>query len=163
MTYTRQALDKAHETLDKRRNKRLEASHKDLQVRGSSGGTSSPIKLGEARVKGARREGDGHIIHVRYSDTVKDPRGTVEGILREVGLITSNEEAEAYGKALDEYLDRNKAANAKNREKKKKKVEKEKGGGGGSGHTYSLADYGLDEEEVQREFKSYTDKYRLRE
>ena len=75
----------------------------------------------------------------------------MEGILREVGLITSNEEAEAYGKALDEYLDRNKAANAKNREKKKKKVEKEKGGGGGSGHTYSLADYGLDEEEVQRE------------
>ena len=148
--YTQLSLDKAHVTLEKLRTRRLEASTKDSQSSTSSPAPKKGLKVGEARVKGAQREGEGHVIHVRYHDNVKDPRGTVEGILREVGLIHGDDEAASYQQSLDRYLARNKAANEKNKSKT-----------GGHGHKYSLAEYGLDEEEVRSVFKAYTDKYRL--
>jgi hypothetical protein len=148
--YTQLSLDKAHATLEKLRTRRLEASTKNSQSSTSSPAPKRGLKMGEARVKGAQREGEGHVIHVRYQDNVKDPRGTVEGILREVGLIHGDGEAASYQQSLDRYLARNKAANEKNKSKT-----------GGHGHKYSLAEYGLDEEEVRSVFKAYTDKYRL--
>ena len=80
-----------------------------------AGSPMKGLKVGEARVKGAQREGDGHVIHIRYQDNVKDPRGTVEGILREVGLIRTDVESAEYQRSLDSYLARNKAANEKNK------------------------------------------------
>jgi hypothetical protein len=99
------------------------------------------------KLKGKGR--GGHVIHIRYQDNVKDPNGTVNGIMREVGLVNNQEEAESYKRSLDSYLARNKAFNDKTKSKK------------GGGHRYTLDEYGLTDDEVRRVFRSYTDKYRL--
>ena len=68
----------------------------------------------------------------------------------ENGYRKGKEDELEYKEQLEAYLTRNKATNEKVKSKK-----------GGSGHTYSLAEYGLDEAGVRTAFKHYTDMYNL--
>ena len=109
--------------------------------------TKTSLDRAEASLRKLEKKG-ASIIHIRYQDNVQDPSGTVTGILKQTGIIESSQDEQEYKEELAAYLTRNKATNDKVKSKK-------------GGHTYSLADYGLDEAGVRATFKPYTDKYDL--
>lgn len=94
------------------------------------------------------------VVHIRYADTIKDPKGMCKSILDKVGREYTAE----YDRILDEYLAKNAA--------KREAMKKEKTGNRTSGenlHAYSLEEYGLSREQVEEAFKGYIEKYNLKE
>ena len=87
--------------------------------------------------------------HIRYTDTVENPKEMVKNILAKVGLEYTSE----YNSLLDTYLADNAAKRAA---LKKTKTDK-------TVHAYSLEDYGLTREMVEKEFGEYIDTYKLKE
>jgi len=91
--------------------------------------------------------------HVRYKDLIKDPKGTVKGLYKSFGWAYSDE----YDVALSAYLE-------ENDRKRKAAADKAKAGGkanatGHVAHTYSLGEYGLDEDAMRYRLAWYTDAY----
>jgi hypothetical protein len=97
--------------------------------------------------------------HVQYSDTIKDPIGTVKHLYASFGWEYSKE----FDAELKAYLDKN------NRERKAKAtaaaaVTATSGGNSGNttghaAHTYSLEEYGLDEGEMRERLGWYYSGY----
>jgi len=90
------------------------------------------------------------IVHIRYADTLKDPKGMVKQILAKANVDYTAE----YEKLLDDYL----AKNAAKREEMKKNK-----GNKAELHHYTLEEYGLSREIVEKEFHDYIVKYDLNE
>lgn len=112
-----------------------------------------------------------HVEHVQYVDTITDPVGTVRRLYARFGW----EYTDAYDTALKAYLDENnrqreaKSKAAKMSKEKAKKggkadtqgsadTKKEKGAGLAA-HTYSLGEYGLEEEAMKGRLQWYYDTY----
>lgn len=89
-------------------------------------------------------------LDITYSTLTEVPVDTVRGIYAHFGW----EFTPAYQAALEAYVLTNR------REREAMAAKKTSSPHEGSGHTYSLADYGITEEELQRGvFKEYSEKY----
>eukprot|EP01035_Chromulina_nebulosa_P016957 gene16957-22449_t len=97
-----------------------------------------------------RLEGKVKVVHVRYADNVKNPKGTCKDICERAGLPFNEE----YVNRVDKYL----AKNAEGREKLKAKK-----GTGKVLHSYKPEDYGLSTEGIRTTFNDYITKYNLSE
>lgn len=88
------------------------------------------------------------VVHVRYTDTVKDPKKLCQEVYGKANLPFT----ETYEKKLDEYLKKNAEERAKIRAKKS-----------GVLHDYKAEDFGLTTEQIHEEFKDYIARYNLLE
>jgi hypothetical protein len=97
------------------------------------------------------------ILHIRYSDNIKEPKVVCKKIMEMAELPFSDE----YVRRVDAYL----AESARKRKSLKEKKVREAATGGGKMetllHTYSLEEYGLSEEIVLAKFDAYITKYNL--
>jgi len=107
------------------------------------------LALGKAFESLQRDAASFKVEHIRYADTVKNPKGMCRNILAKVGLEYTDE----YDKLLDAYLLQN--------ENKRKALKSENKSA--DLHAYKLEDYGLSREVVEKEFADYISLYNLKE
>jgi len=89
------------------------------------------------------------MVHIRYADTVKDPKTLCKRVYEEAGLPYTD----AYDRRLDEYLQKSKEERQKIKEKK----------GSSAVHEYKPEDYGLSAEGLRETFADYISKYNILE
>eukprot|EP00592_Proboscia_alata_P008148 CAMPEP_0194367560 /NCGR_PEP_ID=MMETSP0174-20130528/15668_1 /TAXON_ID=216777 /ORGANISM="Proboscia alata, Strain PI-D3" /LENGTH=396 /DNA_ID=CAMNT_0039143389 /DNA_START=652 /DNA_END=1842 /DNA_ORIENTATION=- len=88
------------------------------------------------------------VVHVKYTDIVKDPIKVCKDICCATGLPFSSE----YESLLNEHI-------AQSHAKRKKQSRSGISGKVGITHCYSLEEYGLNADEISADYKSYIEKY----
>ena len=87
------------------------------------------------------RRPDAAVLDMPFQDPIKDPLAAVEAIYEHAGLALTP----AARARMEAYLEQNARERA----------------AAGAGHTYTLADYGLDKEEVAARFAPYKARFGL--
>jgi hypothetical protein len=89
------------------------------------------------------------VVHVKYMDTVKDPKSVCQKVYAKADMPFTAE----YEEKLDAYLKKNAEERTKSAAKKSSGVL----------HSYKAEDFGLTNDQIQSEFKDYIDRYGLLE
>lgn len=133
--------------------------YQTLLCMGMEESTVDPVKLGQAVMHYTKRSLEMaektiaelgtkfKILHIRYADTIKNPKDTCRRVYEKAGLTFSDQ----YSNKLDKYLQDSAEQRRKVRERKQSKVV----------HTYCPEDYGLTGDQIREEFKDYISKYNL--
>lgn len=109
--------------------------------------TETALKLAQRSLDRLEREHSKvRVMHIRYSDNIRDPVAICKDIFRSAGIA---EDGNVWEDRSTQYLAKNKAE----REGMK--------GSGQSLHSYTLNEYGLSDDIVRERFREYTDRYSL--
>ena len=94
------------------------------------------------------------ILHIRYADNIKEPKSICKQVMDMADIPYTDE----YDGLLDDYLAE---SNRKRKAMKEKKAKEAASGKVAELHSYSLEEYGLNEDMVLEKFDAYISKYNL--